>query len=333
MDYTIFLSLAFLFGVAAQFKAAGGYPFLRGVISALEGRLGLMYGVVVVTAAFSPFVLNDVLVIILTPVIVARAKESGADVAPLLVAEVTFTNIASSLTPMGNPQNILLWQASGISAEGFVAGTWLPLAASGGIAAVLLALVGRAGAKERADPGILTWNPAFYLGGSAAVIFVLDFFRVSSVISLGIAFALGFAFTFRHPRRVVEELDLRSLLILLVLVGAIAALGTLVRPEVAPFVSPAAGGGQPYTSEFFGLVSAVISNVPATQLVLSTSSVTPHAAPILAVDAGLAGNITPVSSFANLLALTMLRRSGLPIGRAVALQLLVGVIAFLPAVL
>src|SRR5271169_1075606 len=138
LDLSIFVSLAFLFGIAAQFRAADGYSFLRGIISALEGRLGLMYAVVAVTAIFSPFVLNDVLVLILTPVLVTYSKESGADVAPLLVAEITFTNIASSLTPLGNPQNILLWQASGISAGGFVAGTWLPLVASGAIAALLL---------------------------------------------------------------------------------------------------------------------------------------------------------------------------------------------------
>ncbi len=119
-----------LFGIAAQFRAADGYSFLRGLISALEGRLGVMYAVVVVTAVFSPFVLNDVLVLILTPVLVSYSKQTGSDVAPFVVAEITFTNIASSLTPLGNPQNILLWQESGISAVEFVAGTWLPVCCS-----------------------------------------------------------------------------------------------------------------------------------------------------------------------------------------------------------
>src|SRR5580700_12057671 len=96
-DPSIFISLAFLFGIAAQFKAADGYSFLRGIISALEGRLGVMFAVAAVTVVFSPFVLNDVLVLILTPVLVSYSKEAGADLAPLLVAEVTFTNIAGSL--------------------------------------------------------------------------------------------------------------------------------------------------------------------------------------------------------------------------------------------
>ena len=331
-DVSIFISLAFLFGIAAQFRALDGYTFLRGIISALEGRLGVMYAVVVVTAVFSPFVLNDVLVLILTPVLIGYSKESGMDIAPLVVAEITITDIASSLTPLGNPQNILLWQASGISAGQFVAGTWLPLAASGVIAALILfPFRGRAADQGRAKPRLGSWLPPAYLSTSAAIVFLLNFFGVSSVISLALAFALGFAFTFRSPRRLVNEFDLRSLLILYILVGLVALVAALIEPDILPYVAPVASGAQPYTAGFFALVSATISNVPATQLVLSTSTVTPHAAPILAVSAGLAGNIDPISSFANLLALLMVRRSGLPIRKAVALQVVIGLVAFLPA--
>jgi len=332
LDLSIFVSLAFLFGIAAQFRAADGYSFLRGMISALEGRLGLMFAVVAVTALFSPFVLNDVLVLILTPVLIGYAKESGADIAPLVVAEITFTNVAGSLTPMGNPQNILLWQASGISAGGFVAGTWLPLLASGAIGAVLLLRFrARVSSPMATTTKVGSWLPAAYLAASAAIVFALNFAGIPSVVALGLAFALGFAFTFRSLGRLAVEFDLRSLLILCALVGVVALLAALIRPAILPFVSPAASGEQPYTAGFFGLISAAISNVPATQLVLSTSSVTPHAAPILAVDAGLAGNIDPISSFANLLALLMVRRSGLPIRRAIALQLAIGLVAFVPA--
>lgn len=334
LDLSIFVSLAFLFGIAAQFRAADGYSFLRGIISALEGRLGLMYAVVAVTAIFSPFVLNDVLVLILTPVLVSYSKESGADVAPLLVAEITFTNIAGSLTPMGNPQNILLWQASGVSAGEFVAGTWLPLVAAGAIAALLLfGFRASVSSRNKETTRVGSWLPAVYLAASAAIVFSLNFAGVPNVFALGLAFVLGFAFTFRSPRKLAREFDLRSLLILCALVGVVALLAGLVQPAILPYVSPAASGGQPYTAGFFGLVSAAIGNVPATQLVLSTSSVTPHAAPILAVDAGLAGNIDPVSSFANLLALLMVRRSGLPVRKAIILQLAIGLVAFLPAAL
>jgi Na+/H+ antiporter NhaD/arsenite permease-like protein len=332
-DPSIFVSLAFLFGIAAHFRAADGNSFLRGIILRLEGKLGVMYSVVVVTAIFSPFVLNDVLVLILTPVIVTYSKESGADVAPLLVAEITFTNIASSLTPLGNPQNILLWQASGISAGRFVEGTWMPLAASAAIAALLLLKFRAKAIVQSGPPKALPRGPAAYLAGSVAIVFLLNFLGVSGVIALALAFALGFAFTFRTVRRVAREFDVKSLLILYALIGAVALLAAIVEPLVLPYVAPVASGAQPYSAAYFGALSAIISNVPATQLVLSTAHVGPHVAPILAIDAGLAGNIGPISSFANLLALLMVKRSGLPIARAIVLQLAVGLVVFLPALL
>jgi Na+/H+ antiporter NhaD/arsenite permease-like protein len=333
-DPSIFLSLAFLFGIAAQFRAMDGNTFLRALIAVLEERVGLLYAVVIVTAVFSPFILNDVLVLILTPVLVSYSKETRTDIAPLLVAEVTFTNIASCLTPLGNPQNILLWQASGISAARFVEGTWSPVLASGMIAASLL-LVFRGRRVKIPDVRLTAQmaRPSVYLIGTAVIVFALNFLGVSSLVALGAAFSLGFFFTHRSLVKLALEFDARSMLVLWALVGAVALAAIAVGPSITPFVGPAAAGEEPFTSGFFALVSAVISNVPATQLVLSTAHVSAHAAPILAVDAGLAGNIDPISSFANLLALQIVARNGLALRRTVLLQLVVGLIAFAPALL
>jgi len=333
-DPSIFLSLAFLFGIAAQFRAAEGYDFLRRTISVFEKRVGLLYAVVAVTTLFSPFILNDVLVLILTPVLIAYSKESGADIAPLVVAEITFTDIASSMTPLGNPQNILLWQASGITAAAFVEGTWLPLAASGAIAAaMLLKFRGKYARPSEDDRPRGTLRPAAYLAISAAIVFALNYLGVPSVLALGLAFVLGFAFTYKSLVKGAVEFDLRALLTLYVLVGAVVLAASLADPLISAYVAPAATGREPYTAGFFAAVSAVISNVPATQLVLSTSAVTPQAAPGVAVAAGLAGNIDPISSFANLLALVMVSRSGLAIRKAIVLQVVIGLVAFLPAAL
>ena len=77
----------------------------------------------------------------------------------------------------------------------------------------------------------------------------------------------------------------------------------------------------------------MIGNVPATQLVVSLAPVGQRAAGRLAVEAGLAGNLDPIASFANLIALLMVRKEGLPLRRIVALQAAVGLAAFLPALL
>ena len=153
------------------------------------------------------------------------------------------------------------------------------------------------------------------------------------VVSLGAAFLLGVPFTIRSPKRLLKEFDYRSLLILYLLIGLATLVAVFMRPILAPYVGPALSGNQPYSALFVGLTSNLISNVPATQLMLATASLSPPAAPRIAVEAGLAGNITPIASFANILALVLVRKGGLPVRRAIFLQLVVGVVSFMPAFL
>ncbi|MDG7010833.1 MAG: hypothetical protein JRN57_01810 [Nitrososphaerota archaeon] len=334
-DPGIYVSLAFLFGIAAQFRAMDGYSFLRRLLASLEGRLGALYAVALLTFAFSPFILNDVLILILTPPLIKYARQRGVDPAPLVVAEVTLTNIASSLTPIGNPQNILLWTASGVGFESFVLGTWPYVVASAALAAVALYPFSRETRKDE-DIGAGPIGPlgaGWYLALVTASVLVFDYAGLPSYLGLGLGFALGFAFTRNDLRGVGREFDLRSLLILCMFVAAVTAASFFITGIAAPYVAPAAEGAQPYSGLFMAVVSNVISNVPATQLLIRVSGVAAAVAPKIAVEAGLAGNLGPVASFANLLALQMAARSGVKLRKIIILQTLVGIVAFIPALL
>jgi len=332
-DPATYLSLALLFGIAAQFGSMGGYATMRMIIAKVEGRVGILGAVVTVTAVFSPLILNDVVVLILTPVIAAYSKERNADVAPLLVAEVTFVNLASSLTPFGNPQNILLWQTTGISAAAFVAGTSLPLALSAIVTLPLLYVLGRRSGREKRDPvepaSVL---PAAYLALVASAVFLSSVLGMSGVVGLGVAFALGFVFNLRSLSG-LSAFDLKSLLVLYVFVASSTLGSVFLGPTLGGFAAAAASGTQPFSALFVGALSNVVSNVPATQLVLSLAQVPPDVAPKIAVEAGLAGNIDPIASFANILAILLVRRAGLPVKRAIALQAAIALVSFLPALL
>jgi Na+/H+ antiporter NhaD/arsenite permease-like protein len=334
IDPSIYLELALLFGITAQFKGMDGFSFLNRLISRVERRVGVLYTVAVITIIFSPFILNDVVILILTPVLVKYSKDSERDIAPLAVAMVTFTNIASSLTPIGNPQNILLWQATGISSRDFVLGTWMPLSISGLLVAACLYPLRRKVDRHPEEP--TAWGPkapAVYLATVATIIFSLDTTGIPKTLVLTIAFLLGFVFTRRTPWRLVAEYDFKSLLILCVLVSLVAVLGFIIRPLFGPYATQAALGIQPYSAILIAVLSNVMSNVPATQLILSVATVPMGAATRIAVAAGLAGNIGPIGSFANILALMIIRRNGLSIRRTLIFQFIIGTISFVPALL
>jgi Na+/H+ antiporter NhaD/arsenite permease-like protein len=331
LDPSIYISLAFLFGIAAQFRAMDGDAFLRRVLALVERRVGILYAVSIVTAVVSPFVLNDVLIVIFTPAVIAYARRAGIDAAPLVVAEVTFANVASSITPFGNPQNILLWTSTKISVESFFLGTWARIAAATAIAALAMVPFARRRRLLSEPPVRASSAPGVYLGVVAASVVALDFAHVPSYVPLGLGFALGFVFTYRAPGRVAREFDARSLLVLWVFVAAVSVASLALSGYLEGFVRPVAEGIQPYSSLFFAISSNVISNVPATQLVLSNVSVAAQTAPRIAVEAGLSGNLGPIASFANLLAIQMARREGVDVKRVIALQIAVGILVFLPA--
>lgn len=175
--------------------------------------------------------------------------------------------------------------------------------------------------------------PGLYLVLVIAVVIGADISGAAPYLALGTGFIMGFLFTFRSTRTVIREYDFKGLLILYLFLVSITLVSIVVGPSLARHASPVASGVQPYSALFVGSVSNLISNVPATQLVLSVTSVSPAVAPKIAVQAGLAGNVDPVASFANILALLMARRAGLSIRRAILLQFLVGTAAFLPALL
>jgi Na+/H+ antiporter NhaD/arsenite permease-like protein len=72
-------------------------------------------------AVLSTFLTNDVALFIIVPLTLTLRKLCEIPVSRLIIFEALAVNAGSLLTPIGNPQNILLWGRSGLS---FAAFTW-----------------------------------------------------------------------------------------------------------------------------------------------------------------------------------------------------------------
>ncbi|WP_205311897.1 SLC13 family permease [Rheinheimera maricola] len=66
-------------------------------------------------ALLSAIVTNDVALFILLPISLSIGRLTGMPVGRLIIFLALAVNAGSALTPIGNPQNLLLWQASGHS--------------------------------------------------------------------------------------------------------------------------------------------------------------------------------------------------------------------------
>ncbi|MDP2716994.1 SLC13 family permease [Rheinheimera sp.] len=66
-------------------------------------------------ALLSAVITNDVALFILLPITLSIGRLTGLPVGRLIIFLALAVNAGSALTPIGNPQNLLLWQASGYS--------------------------------------------------------------------------------------------------------------------------------------------------------------------------------------------------------------------------
>ncbi|MBY6257789.1 anion transporter [Phytobacter diazotrophicus] len=83
-----------------------------------ERRLAIF--LVLAAAILSTFLTNDVALFIVVPLTITLKKICEIPINRLIIFEALAVNSGSLLTPIGNPQNILLWGRSGISFLAFI---------------------------------------------------------------------------------------------------------------------------------------------------------------------------------------------------------------------
>ena len=82
------------------------------------------------TAFFSAFLDNVTTVILIVPLTIELVKGMGRDPKPYIFGEIIFSNIGGALTLIGDPPNIIIGEAAGLSFLQFITNLWIPILAS-----------------------------------------------------------------------------------------------------------------------------------------------------------------------------------------------------------
>jgi Na+/H+ antiporter NhaD/arsenite permease-like protein len=115
-DAPILLFLLALFVFAQALEASGALDHLaRWVIGRAETPAQLPFVLFVGIGLVSSLFINDALVLIGVPILVGVATRLRADPKPLLLVLAFSVTVGSTLTPFGNPQNLLVAVAGGFS--------------------------------------------------------------------------------------------------------------------------------------------------------------------------------------------------------------------------
>src|SRR5262245_48695731 len=120
-----FHTLALLFGmmiVTAYLRLSGFFALVIAWGTRRAGTpLGLLVAVVVASGVLSALFVNDVVCLVLAPLVVEVTRQLALPAVPYLIALAAASNVGSVATLTGNPQNMLIGSFSGISYRRFLA--------------------------------------------------------------------------------------------------------------------------------------------------------------------------------------------------------------------
>jgi Na+/H+ antiporter NhaD/arsenite permease-like protein len=298
-------TLCGLLGLMIAIQGICDSGWVQRMAGMLVARMHSLRGVglllVSMTAVLSMALTNDVSLFLIVPLTVAIGSMSNLPVLRMAVLEALAVNAGSTLSPIGNPQNLLIWQHAQMPFVQFV-GHLLP------VSAVMFAMValltwfwlpkGRVELQRDKLNGhpvstsLATWSVL------ALILMVVMMERSHAplgVLLLIVPFAL-------FSRRTLKSIDwwlMATFAAIFVGLGHFAAL---------PIVDHALGRidfTRPWALYLSGIVSSqLISNVPATVLLLQRA---PDAM-ALAVAVNVGGFGVVIGSLANLIALRLAKQ-------------------------
>jgi Na+/H+ antiporter NhaD/arsenite permease-like protein len=295
------------------------------------------------TAVLSAFLDNLTTILLIAPITFLLADALDIEAVPLLIIEVIASNIGGTATLIGDPPNIIIAGATGLSFNSFIVNLAPIVLVTFAAVVPLLYLLfrRRLHVEERnrravmeldAVASIRDWNE-LRRTGPVLVLTVLAFFAHQALhvepatVALTGA-AVGLLVTRVELEKALSNIEWTTLFFfvaLFVMVGALEETGAI--GHVADAVKDVTGGER--TAELFGIVwvaalgSAVVDNIPFTTAMIPVVKELQQAAGAggddaywwsLALGACFGGNATMIAAAANVAAAGMAERAGTPIG-------------------
>ncbi|HSG41228.1 MAG TPA: anion transporter [Thermoanaerobaculia bacterium] len=321
-------TLAVLFGMmllSAQYRLSGLYAAIGRRLARVEDPRRLLLGTIVVTALLSAVLTNDVTCFALAPLLASSLIAAGRPPLPYLLALACASNIGSALTPLGNPQNILIAQTLRLPFLPFVLACAAPVVLALGVLYWIAARRLEGEVKDCRDikdskdvEDVPLQRPEAVKGIVLTVAAIALFLSPvpAPLTALGIA---GVVLTSRrmHTRDMLALVDwhLLALFVGLFIVGRgfeVSGWTQAARDAMAT-----AGADLTHPAVLVvtvSLLGLLVGNVPAVMLLLPFVGRQPATGYALALSSTFAGNAVLVGSIANLIVAEQAERLGIPFG-------------------
>jgi Na+/H+ antiporter NhaD/arsenite permease-like protein len=330
IDYRTIGLLFGLMVVSSAFVVSGFYAWAAARVATLPvGPRALLAVLIGTSAVLSSLLTNDVVVVAMTPLLVAATLSRGLNPVPFLLGFCFAANTGSAATIIGSPQNMIVAQGLHLSFMGFTAVTVVPALISLPIVWSVLALLYRN--RWRLDPA-----PTSAASGPSAPVPV-DRWETTkaAVVALGViaAFvltewpreqvALGAAGLLLLNRTIsstdmLKHVDGDLVLLLMGLFVVNAALAQTGLPAALLAHLHADGVDLRHPMWLFAVSSAlsnIVGNNPAVMLLVPyIAGAAPNAAgAALALGTGFSSNLVVFGSLAGIIVVEAAARQGIRI--------------------
>lgn len=309
LDMGTILLLGAMMVVNVNLRMAGFFRFVTSRTLRLANNPRTLLALVIFSAGIlSAIFLNDTICLMLTPLVVDITQRLERNPLPYLVALAAATNIGSVATITGNPQNLIIGQASGIPYLTFLAHLG-PVALIGMVICWGVVMLVYPAEFRTALPQVRLPPPRPYTPLLARTVLVVAGLMVaflagvSVVTAACVAAALLLISRLRPVKLLALDWDLLAFFAgLFAVTGAIEATG--LSEMLFEAFAPVLQSGLVSFSLLVGILSNTVSNVPAVLLLRPEIAAFPDPRQTwlaLAMASTLAGNFTLLGSAATLI--------------------------------
>lgn len=286
------------------------------------------------TAFFSAFLDNVTTVVLVLPVIWSVCKTLDIDPIPYLIAIILASNIGGTATLIGDPPNIIIGNAAGLSFMDFVKELTIPVIVIFAISMCLLLLMFRKelsisdGFAEKIaaiDNSHTITNKKHMLRSVSILMAVIIGFLLHDVIHVDAyiiaMLGAGIIMLFETPRQIIHEVEWTTIFFfigLFLIVGGFAEAGGIKL--LADGVLKLTSGDMKLTTVLVlwtsGVFSAIVDNIPYTTTMvpmIQQLKGVMHVYPLwwaLSLGACLGGNATVIGAAANVIVMEAAHAKG-----------------------
>lgn len=304
-------TLAGLFALLAATQAVRRSGYVQYAAWKLTSRVATLRALALVlvaaAAVSSMFLTNDVSLFLVVPLTVAIGKGldlPAAVLRRLVIFEAFAVNAGSMLSPVGNPQNLLVWQLSKVDVWQFL--VWLAPACA--VSAV--ALVGLTAVVFPGTPIVGEVKEDTTTERRPALASTAGFLLIGTIVLLQLGLAWVAALVVAAVFVVIDRPSLRSVdwALLATFCALFVGLGHLADWGPVHALASTFQWSHPATLYAGGtLLSQVISNVPATVFLSQFTD----SWPVLLIAVNVGGYGLAIGSMANLIALRLEGSTGI----------------------